>query len=313
MILTKEVKIRITPYNINYYLNLGYQLIYNQNLIVPIRLLQDKSNAKVLVVCDICKKEKTIKYCNYIKNLNNWAIYCCCSKCCQIKVKKTNLKKYGVEYVFQDKEFKENSKRTLLEKYGVENIIQNKEIQLKVKSKLLELYGVENAMQSEEVRNKNKKTCFEKYGVEYVFQDKEFKENSKRTLLEKYGVENVIQNKEIHEKQQMSGFKAKIHEDTKILYRGTYEKSFLDFCFLNKISVENGKTIKYFFDGRKRVYFSDFYLESKNLIIEIKSSYTYKRYLNKNLAKQKACLDQGYNFIFIIDKNNMLFLNKITT
>ena len=33
--------------------------------------------------------------------------------------------------------------------------------------------------------------------------------------------------------------------------------------------------------------------------------------LEKNLAKQKACIDQGYNFIFIINKNYNEFDNII--
>ena len=70
----------------------------------------------------------------------------------------------------------------------------------------------------------------------------------------------------------------------------------------------SGKTslfevINLFFDNKNKIYFSDFYLENKNLIIEIKSSYTFNVDLKKNLAKQNACIEQGYNFIFIIDKN----------
>ena len=37
--------------------------------------------------------------------------------------------------------------------------------------------------------------------------------------------------------------------------------------------------------------------------MEIKSSYWYEKDLDKNLDKQKSCLEQGYNFIFIINKN----------
>ena len=46
-----------------------------------------------------------------------------------------------------------------------------------------------------------------------------------------------------------------------------------------------------------------FYLTDYNLIVEIKSSYTYECELEQNLLKQKACLEQGYDFIFIINKN----------
>jgi hypothetical protein len=40
-----------------------------------------------------------------------------------------------------------------------------------------------------------------------------------------------------------------------------------------------------------------------SIIIEIKSTYTYNKDLEKNIAKQDACVQQGFNFIFIINKD----------
>ena len=42
------------------------------------------------------------------------------------------------------------------------------------------------------------------------------------------------------------------------------------------------------------------YIEAENLIIEVKSTWTYKTKLEQNLAKQKACVDGGYKFYFMI-------------
>ncbi len=106
--------------------------------------------------------------------------------------------------------------------------------------------------------------------------------------------------------------KIKIHKDTGLRYQGTYEKHFLDFCFENKIPVKKAKTIRYYFDSKRRVYYPDYYLENKNLIIEIKSTYTYKKHLEKNIAKKNSCIEQGFNFIFIIDKNYKDFKSLIT-
>lgn len=50
-------------------------------------------------------------------------------------------------------------------------------------------------------------------------------------------------------------------------------------------------------------YNPDFYLPLYNLVVEIKSKYTYEKELEKNLLKQEAILKQNYNFLFIIDKN----------
>lgn len=94
-----------------------------------------------------------------------------------------------------------------------------------------------------------------------------------------------------------------MHEKTKLYYRGTYEKDFLDFCVDNNIQIKQGKRFKYVFNEKLHYYFSDFYIESEKLIIEIKSNWTYNKYLEKNIIKQKSVIDLDYNYMFIIDKN----------
>jgi len=89
--------------------------------------------------------------------------------------------------------------------------------------------------------------------------------------------------------------------DTILHYQSTYELDFLNKYF-NKYIIENGKSIYYIFNNEKRLYMSDFYLPEYNLIIEIKSSYTYNKELNKNLCKQNEAL-KAYNFLFIINKD----------
>ena len=156
---------------------------------------------------------------------------------------------------------------------------------------------------------KTKINNLKKYGVESFFQTNDFKEKYKKTSMSRYGVENPSQDEKIFIKTQTNAYLLKLHESTNLCYRGTYEKHFLDFCFDNKIPIEKGKTIKYSFNEKSKVYFSDFYLKSKNLIIEIKSCYTYNKDLEKNLVKQQSCLEQEYDFIFIIDKDYNKFKN----
>jgi len=227
------------------------------------------------------------------------------------KIRNTNFKKYGYNYPMQNKDIFEKQKQTNLEKYGVKCSLQNEDVKNKQKQTNLKKYGVENPFQNKEIKEKIRNTNFKKYGYNYPMQNKEIHEKQKQTMTKKYGVENPVQNKEIHKKQQISGFKSKNYKNTDLYYRGTYEKHFLDFCFENNIQVENGPSIKYSFDNKKRVYHSDFYLKEKNLVIEIKSNYYYKKYLQKNLAKQKSCIDQGYNFIFINNKNYKIFQKLI--
>jgi len=234
------------------------------------------------------------------------------------KTLRTNLKKYGTEYTFQSDEVKEKIKKSILNKYGVEYISQSEKIKNKIKNTNIERYGNKCVASSE----KFKKSIFNKYGVEYVFQSEEIKDKVKKTNLERYGFEIPMKNEEIKEKYRKSIFEKygcihpmqndKIFEKTlknsyqtkyfnTLKYKGTYELDFIKrYEYLN---IQNCKSIDYFYDDKKRKYFPDFYYEEKNLIIEIKSDYTYNIFLEKNLAKQEACLEQGFNFIFIIDKD----------
>jgi very-short-patch-repair endonuclease len=102
----------------------------------------------------------------------------------------------------------------------------------------------------------------------------------------------------------------KIHENG-IKYQGSYEKDFLDLCEKMNINVVRGKTIKFRHKNKDKIYFSDYYLNDFNLIVEVKSWYIYELHEELNLVKQKAVLEQGYNFLFIIDKKYNDFLSII--
>ena len=144
----------------------------------------------------------------------------------------------------------------------------------------------------------------EEKGTVKFFCNPKFKEK----MVELYGVENPSQCEEIHKRQH--GFTLKRHNNG-MVYRGSYEKDFIDFSIENKIEIENFKgTISYYFEGKDRKYFPDFYIKNKNLVVEIKSTWTYKADLEQNEAKKKAAIDSGFNFIFVIDKcYNSLIIN----
>ena len=278
MILDKKIEIKMSSIKrLIYYRSLGHQINYYDLLIIKIEDLTPGSSIKINVKCDICGKEKLLRYFKYFKNTKNLIEpYCCCSKCAFTKNKQTKLDKY------KNENYNNLSKtsKTKKERFGDENYNN---------------------------REKAEETKLKKYG------NKKYNNRIKAiaTNIAKYGVENPLQINSIFEKQQINGKKLKTHESTGLKYRGTYEKHFLDYCFENNIEVENIKSIKYEFDGKKnKIYYPDFYLREKNLIIEIKSTYIYKRELNKNLAKQKSCIDQDYSFIFIIDKKYDEFLTN---
>lgn len=141
-------------------------------------------------------------------------------------------------------------------------------------------------------------------------------EKSRETLFKKYGVYNPahIPNAQYKSKRY------KRHEytfssGTTVYLQGNETKA-LDILLLNytesEIVLTNKPSFKYVWlvelggDGKEHWYFPDMYIPKDNLIIEVKSSWTYdgngkhKDWLSKNLAKEQTVLNNGYNFKFMI-------------
>jgi len=53
-------------------------------------------------------------------------------------------------------------------------------------------------------------------------------------------------------------------------------------------------------DKKRHRYFPDIFIPKDELIIEVKSDYTYEVDCKTNHLKKQACLDKGYNFWFAI-------------
>jgi hypothetical protein len=223
------------------------------------------------------------------------------------KRKQTNLEKYGVENVYQADEIKNKIKIDNLNKHNVEYNWQRIDVIKKSKQTKINKYGDKDYNNSE----KAKKTCLEKYGVESYTQTNEYKEKTKKTCLEKYGVFSHNQNFEIHKKQQHKSLKIKKYKNTDLWYQGSYELDFLEKYYWKFPYITRGPTIKYFSNNKMHYYFPDFFIPSLNLVVEIKSSYYYKKFETNILEKEKATIFRGFNYIIIIDKDytefNLLF------
>lgn len=132
-------------------------------------------------------------------------------------------------------------------------------------------------------------------------------------MIERYGVANPSQVPEFHEKQVKNAFKSK----TYIFPSGRtervqgYEPKALDILqrtyHENEIYVGQTKpppTINYYTDdGEYHIYYPDIYIPKDNLIIEVKSDWSYDGrddWFEINLLKEQACIDAGYNFQFMI-------------
>jgi hypothetical protein len=136
-----------------------------------------------------------------------------------------------------------------------------------------------------------------------------FKNKVYNTTFERYGVKHPAQNPEIYSKMLKSSNSVKQFKDTNIYYHSSYELDFLN-IYYGKIIIEQKLFINYIFEDNNKTYYPDFYIPNYNLIIEIKSEYWYNYALEKNLIKKEYCLMNGYNFLFIINKDYNE-LNKI--
>mgnify|MGYP000167671353 CR=1 FL=1 len=286
------------------------------------------------VRCSNCTIDKTKN-----TNLEKFGVeYSMQNKDIQQKSKDTCLEKYGVEYSSQNKDIKDKirekhinktdlelleiqnkRKQTTIDKYGVEHHMFNEDVKHKIKETNLERYGVEHQMFNEDVKHKIKETNLERYGVENVFQNEDVKHKIKETNLERYGVEYPMQNYEIAEKSHKNSYNLKEYTlpSNNIVKVQGYEPFALD--ILLKIFNENDiiierkdiPIIKYETNKKIFTYYPDIFIPKENKIIEVKSIWTYNVNLEKNILKQKASINNGYNFEFWIFNNKGQKINQI--
>jgi hypothetical protein len=121
MILTRDIDIKISESNYQYYDDLGYDVAIGENIKIPVELMSKGSHYKIVCKCDGCGIEKEVIFKNYIKYDNIWGEYYC-RKCSERKRKETLRKNFGVDYPIQNKKVLNKMKNTLIEKYGVDNI-----------------------------------------------------------------------------------------------------------------------------------------------------------------------------------------------
>jgi hypothetical protein len=125
MIISREIKVKITDHNYQYYDDLGYDTTIGEHIVIPVELLPKGSHHKIKCKCDGCGLEKDVIFKNYLKYGNVFGEYSC-RKCSEEKRKKTLRKNYGVDYPIQNKRVHGKMKSTLIEKYGVDNISKKK-------------------------------------------------------------------------------------------------------------------------------------------------------------------------------------------
>ena len=221
------------------------------------------------------------------------------------KIKETCLERYG-GHPMQNDTIKEKIKETCLERYGG-HPMQNDDIKDKIAETCMKRYGC-YPTQTQQVKDKIIGTNLDRYGVEHGVQAQEVKEKIIETNLERYGVKNPQQSKEIQEKTQRSAkkFKSYIMPSGEIRKVQGYEPFALDILVKTytedqiKSNRYDVPRIPYESNKKQRYYFPDIYLPHINLIIEVKSLWTYRKDEAINKMKSEAVLSQGYQFEFWI-------------
>jgi len=266
--------------------------------------------------CKICGN-KTVFY-NFVRGYRDT----CCKKCANefrfSQIKKVFKNKYGTEFIFSVPEIILKGENTRLELYGHKNPAHGTN-EIKVKKTMTEKYGSYNyggsdrhkkemkenwkkytTEEKQNIKIKKEETCIERYGIKSMLCDQKEKEEG---MIKKYGVKHAMHNAVIYDKNFKSQINVKKFKDTNLWYQGSYELDFLEKYYDKYQDIKRGPYIKYLYKGEKKIYHPDFYIPSLNLIVEIKSSYYFKRdkyIINK---KKEACLNAGYKWKIIINKN----------
>lgn len=159
--------------------------------------------------------------------------------------------------------------------------------------------------------NSYKTTMLEKYGVENGFQLQSVQEKTKRTMLEKYGVEHPQFSNDIKYKWKYYSLPS-----GKIVKCQGYEPFGFDILLMEYTENEiiNDRKIipkiKYNKEEKIHIHCPDFFIPKYNLLIDVKSKFTYNINKNQMSLKQKAAVSAGYKYqIYILNDNGTI--NKI--
>ena len=146
-----------------------------------------------------------------------------------------------------------------------------------------------------------------KYGVDNPMQNKEIREKASQTCMDRYGVRNPSQHEPFYRKANDCRKKPYELPSGKVVQLQGYENYALDILLQDydeeDIVVDDRigiPTILYKFEGERHKFYPDFYIPSENKIIEIKSSYTYDKFKEKNEAKLEWTPIRGYNIEYWI-------------
>ena len=114
----------------------------------------EKTKSKSTFKCLCTKCNSTIRLIRKWNLLKQQSKSCGCGRVESMKA--TNLKKYGTEFVQQNKQVHDKQQQTMLSLYNVKSYSQTKDYHIKRKQTCLNKYQAEHHSKSEKWKNRNK-------------------------------------------------------------------------------------------------------------------------------------------------------------
>ncbi|AQM73139.1 endonuclease [Noumeavirus] len=289
---------------------------------VSTKIVQKKS----WVGCKDCSKERT-----KAKNMEVYGVdHPMKNKEFQEKVKETLKKNYGVDIPLKSQEIRAKKNATTKKRYGEEHSARVPEIMEKTKETNLKVYGVSCPLMTEENKAKSREGFIKRFGDGGSHSDPDVRLKFTETMLKRYGKEHALQVPEFKEKL-LGTYKERFDADHPFHTDKVYSKV-LRSCFkVKEFTFPSGRIVPYqgyehfailllmeeghpeddivschenikgflYSDGdTKRKYYPDLFVPSENLIIEVKSTWTFERTEKERervLRKLEACRKEGYN------------------
>ncbi|MBC8428453.1 hypothetical protein H8D04_01075 [bacterium] len=261
--------------------------------------------------CKICNDITTFR-----SFFSGYKVYC--STSCSYrdnnrtnKIKNTKLKRYG------DMNYNNKTKYavTMNDRYGISHNLMGEYGNRKCDHTKIENHG---SLSYNNIR-KHKQTCYDRYKVENYaktddfrlsqsekIRDSNYQKKMRDGVFSKYGVYSVMHVPKIAERAQSGNWHEYELPSGMIIKLQGYEPRALDILLktYNESDIKWKKSevpeIWYIVNNIKRRYYTDFYIQTDNLVVEVKSKYTLNANKDVNKLKFQAAKSEGYNFKLMV-------------
>lgn len=262
---------------------------------------------KYLETCPECRKIRNCENCgNTFKHHQNRT---CSMNCAKELTQRTLMQTQGAIHNFcKESASRRNFENKLFEKYGTFNVFQRKDVKESIKKTMVARYSVDNISKCEVIKNKKRRTL------------KETLNTSPELLKNKWWIKHNELIKELGHDPRLGLFGKASLESLKVF------EPLIQFCKNQNILDSDvyvgvdGKS-EFFINSGKKVYFYDFCIRSKKIIIEFhgigfhanptwsftklnewKSAFTgetSKENIQKTAVKNNAAIRKGFKILEI--------------